>query len=347
MDHVLTAVERQLAIEKTNKEKLVLCSKGITRAAFATVEAFPLDESGRLVWHSGSELLEVRKRISRFFEYDATFSDGRAHRMWPQYLALAFPWMQGWPLEEMLTALVVRTWYHRSLGNSTLQSVEFFCGSANLSLAAVEAGLTTAAVDKDLNPEHDVLEPHGLILWLSLLTATLPGALEWLGSPCNSYVVLCRSQSLRTAANNFLGDESRYFVLEGNCLGDISALMFWLGAMVLLRPALEQPANSVLPLSGCVAGVLQYLNAEKTMTYHYCFGGATLKPLQLWGTSSSFLRALQRSRPAGFTQGQDEGLVSRDDQGGFTGDKERLKESQAYSKQFGRAIIQAFLSHNS
>jgi hypothetical protein len=123
--------------------------------------------------------------------------------------------------------------------------------------------------------------------------------------------------------------------------------MLWLGAMVLLRPALEQPANSVLPLSGCVAGVLQYLNAEKTMTYHYCFGGATLKPLQLWGTSSSFLRALQRSRPAGFTQGQDEGLVSRDDQGGFTGDKERLKESQAYSKQFGRAIIQAFLSHNS
>ena len=346
MDNLLAAAHGRLAVERCNKEKLIQCSRRITRNTFESFEAFPLDGSGRIMWHCQQDVLELEKQIQRFFEYDFAFSDGRAQAVWPKYLSLAFPWMEGLPLSDMLVALVVRAWYHRSTGASTLQSVEFFCGAANLTLAAVEVGLSCAAVDKALNDAHDVLEPEGLVLWLSLITATVPGALEWLGSPCNSYVVLCRAQSCRMAPT-YLGDEAKFFVLEGNCLGDISSMLLWLGGILMLRPGLEQPKNSVLPYSGCMPGVLRFIGAEMTVTYHYCFGGPTLKPLQLWGCSPSFLRALERNRPAGVTQVEDEGdgLVTRDEQGGFTGDKARLKASQAYSKQFGRAIVHAFLSH--
>ena len=231
---------------------------------------------------------------------------------------------------------------HRLHGNCTIQSVDFFCGEGNLSLAALEAGLQTVALDKTANPDHDVLKEDGLVLWLLALTATVPGALEWIASPCNSYVVLCRAQSCRVWDNHFLGDESRFFVLEGNTLGDISAMLLWLGVILMLVPALEQPANSVLPESACLSAVLHFAGAERHLTYHYCFGGATLKPLQLW-SPSPFLHALRRDRPSGFSQ--EGGLVSRDEHGAFTGDKVQLKESQAYSKQFGKAIIKAFLSY--
>ena len=59
----------------------------------------------------------------------------------------------------------------------------------------------------------------------------------------------------------------------------------------------------------------------------------------------SFAHWVDRSLLVATTVGEESGLVSRDNEGGFTGHKERLKESQAYSKEFGRAIVRAFLSH--
>lgn len=347
MDGILKAVREKIEIEKQLQHQLERCSADICAAMFEEFAPFPHNSNGQLCWpaHWDADVGDLRKHLLRFFEYDDCFSGCRAQRMWPLYLEAAFPFMRGMPLIDMLTSLVVRTWHHRSCGKAWLQSVEFFCGKANLSLAALEAGLKAAAMDKTLNPEHNVLEAPGLRLALLLLTATVPGALGWLGSPCNSYVVLCRAQSLRSADNMYLGDESKYFVLEGNCLGDISALLVLLGVMTLLRFGLEQPQNSVLPYSGCMAAVLRYVEAEQTLTYHYCFGGETLKPLQLW-SCDPFICALGRPKPSCcYHVGEESGLVSRDNEGGFTGHKERLKESQAYSKEFGRAIVRAFLSH--
>lgn len=342
MDALLDAVEKRLETEQVHKSLFVQCSQGITRSSMSEVEQFPVDENGHLCWPAASRLAEVQTHISRFFEYDDAISNGRAQQMWPLYLEAAFPWMRGMPLADMLTALVVRTWYHRAGGRSKLQCIEYFCGKGNLTLAAVESGLNAAAMDKVVNQEHDVLEPHGLILALSLLAASAPGALQWLGSPCNSYTIMCRAQSMRSSENWYLGDQSKYFVAEGNCLGDLSALLILLGFLMLLRFGLEQPQNSVLPASGCMASVLRYAQAEKTLTYHYCFGGQTLKPLQLW-SHAAFLRDLSRPKPFGCTQ-EEEALVTRNE-AGFTGNKTQLKQSQAYSIQFGRAIIQAFLAH--
>lgn len=343
MGTLLEAIDKRLESEEMHRGRFVQCSKGTSRSAFADVEQFPVDENGRLCWPTGSSIEEVRMHICRFFDYDEAISGGRAQQMWPLYLEAAFPWMSGMPLADMLTALVVRTWHHRVEGRSKLQCIEYFCGKGNLTLAAVESGLNAAAMDKVVNQEHDLLEPQGLVLALSLLAASVPGALEWLGSPCNSYTIMCRAQSERTCDNWFLGDQSKYFVMEGNCLGDLSALLIFLGVLMLLRFGLEQPQNSVLPESGCMASVLQYVQATKTLTYHFCFGGQTLKPLQLW-SHSSFLRDLSRPKPAGCSQLEEDALVSRD-AAGFTGNKTQLKESQAYSKPFGRAIIKAFLAH--
>ena len=343
MDMLLNAVEKRLENEQMHISRFVQCSQGITRSAVSEVEQFPVDGNGRLCWPADARLAEVQMHICRFFEYDDAISGGRAQQMWPLYLEAAFPWMRGMPLADMLSALVVRTWHHRAGGRSNLQCIEYFCGKGNLTLAAVEAGLNAAAMDKVLNQEHDLLEPHGLVLALSLLAASAPGALEWPGSPCNSYTIMCRAQSDRNPDNWFLGDQSKYFVLEGNCRGDLSALLVFLGVLMLLRFGLEQPQNSVLPASGCMASVLQYVQATKTLTYHYCFGGQTLKPLQLW-SHASFLRDLSRPKPCGCIQEEHEALVTRHGSG-FTGNKAQLKESQAYSKLFGRAIIKAFLAH--
>ena len=341
MQELLNRIEANLAREQAIANQLKCTREKLDMRALAAVEEFPRNGAGEVQWHVAADVENLKMRIARFVDYDAMFGGGRASAKWPGYLEVAFPWMAGWTLEKMVTALVVRCWYHRMCGTASLDYVEFFCGHANLSRAAIEQGMTGVSLDKCANPLHNVLEGHGLRLFLLALTATKEGALEWVGCPCNSFVVLCRAQSQRTPCDMHLGDESKYFVLEGNTLGDLSAMLLFLGYLLCLVECLEQPANSVLPESACAKATLRYIQAERTITYHICFGGATLKPLQLW-SGDPFIRALERERPD--VGAADGGLVHRDDEGAFTGDKELLKESQQYSKQFGQAVIRAYLA---
>ena len=340
MSAMMESLEAKLQQQRIVKAQFEARCAGVTLETFADVEAFPLTNDMQIKWHSQHQLDELKSRIGRFFEYDTEYCEGRAQKMWPVYLAAAFPWMQQWSLDVMLMALVVRCWLHRLRGVSRLQYIEFFCGVGNLSKAAIEAGLQGVSLDIQHNPGHNVLLPEGLLLWIAALTSTAAGALSWIGCPCNSFVILCRAQSMRMAENLWLGDQSKFFVLEGNTLADISGMLLWLSWMLCLSPALEQPENSCLPHTAAMEAVMRYIAAHRVVTYHFAFGGPTLKPLQLW-SSSDFINELERDRPMVYNQ--DGGLVTRDADGSFTGDKERLKESQAYSKMFGRAIISAFL----
>ena len=337
---VQRALQRRQQWEATFVERSAL----VNRQTFAAVAGFPLhDGEIRLQGVDGQRCMEVLQgQLNCFLAVDREYG-GRCGETWPHYLASAFPMMQGWTLRTMLQALWVRAMHHRAEGRAELAYIEYVCGKGNLSRAGIQAGYVGVSFDKDISPCHDVLEEGGLELWLLALTAAEPGALIWCGMPCSSYVTLSRSQSLRYPENLHLGDTTKYFVQEGNVLGDITAMIMLLSHLLGCSEAMEQPASSVYPETPCCQAVLRFIGAVKTTTYHYCFGGVTLKPLQLW-SSSRFMRALERGRPR-CADGATEQLAKRDKDGGFTGDKQLLQESQVYSIQFGQAVFTAWAQY--
>ena len=238
-----------------------------------------------------------------------------------------WPWLVVWFIIGKLGVLGVTTW-------------NFFCGVGNLSRAAIGFGLRGLSFDIMMNQEHDALSGEGLALMLTALSATRLQALVWHGTPCGSFSVMSRATSLRSATNSFLGDPTLAFVATGNGLCDVSALTVFLAHMCGCLEVLEQSGTSCLPQTPPMLGVLAFIAAQKTVTYHACFGADNLKPFQLW-SGHAVMSSLQRGKPAG-TFGEE--LVVRGENGRFTGIGHKLQQSQVYSLEFGRAIISSFLA---
>eukprot|EP00438_Fugacium_kawagutii_P007886 Skav205128 [mRNA] locus=scaffold6207:1478:1813:- [translate_table: standard] len=105
-------------------------------------------------------------------------------------------------------------------------------------------------------------------------------------------------------------------------------------------PVLEQPVSSCMPQYCVMNAVLTFCETYRITTYHGCFGAETVKPLQLLSPSVR-IQSLIRSKPV-LTPHADLSLVTRDASGAFTGQKEQLTHSQAYTREFGEALISAF-----
>lgn len=293
----------------------------------------------------------VRAQIQAFLRMD--FENGEvAVDNWPRLLRAAYPpqgpqWRgagcqplalpRGKDLEEMLLVLVMRTYRNRAMPGGQcrrVSSIEYFSGLAALTRAHLARGLQASRFDKVHGEHHDCLTPLGLAGWLDENAFTVEHALEWLGTQCSSWVVVCRCQSQRTSANGFWGNTGREFVRKGNEQMIITSLIFLVACLRQNLPVLEQPLNSVMPRARPLLTVFQFVGASKTVTYLASFGGETVKPLQLWHVGPAY-GALRRAYPIRFKAKF--ALVNRRGKR-FSGKKGILKASQAYPPAFGAAV---------
>lgn len=343
--HGMAALQQQILMiqqrEAALEQKLLETSSRVELQTVSAVDDFPIDENGMICGDDPEQVHRWSVQLQAFFNVDAEMG-GRAKLLWASYISSAYPFMEGWSVENMLLALLIRTAHHRREGRCWVEYIELFCGKANLSRAAIEKGLSGLSLDLEMNVRHDILQSHGLKLVLSAITATLPGALLWVATPCSTFVILSSSVCQRTFDNNFLGNTERFCVIEGNVLADLSALVLLLGYLLELKDGLEQPGSSVLPLTPAIKAVLHFIGSVKTDTYHFNFGAPSLKPLQLW-SSCQFMTRMKRDRPA-VSGCETSALAEKNESsGGFTGRKELLKESQVYTLEFGRSVISALL----
>lgn len=283
----------------------------------------------------------LNDQIKKFLLYDALYFDSQCAKSWKPMLQLTFPWMEWMQIHDMLFALVCRTLHNRHMGTCSLDYIEYFSGQAELSKSGIRFGLEGRSFDYIYTSEHDALSRRGLRLFLAALAGTKPLSLTWFGTVCSSFTVLCRAQSLRQESNGYEGDTNRAFVQIGNGLAAVSALLYLLTALMGNIPALEQPLNSCMPLYSVVNAVLTFCETYRVTTYHGSFGAETVKPLQILSPSAR-IHSLIRSKPSFLAPSDDSSLVTRDDSGSFTGQKQQLTQSQAYTREFGEAVISAF-----
>ena len=286
-----------MAKKKEIEERFAQSSAMIDVATFASVQGFPVDASGAVKFADSCTKNRLSRKLDDFFVYDRLYNDCRARRVWPVIIGQAYPWMAHWTLKDQLLALIARTLHNRSKKLVWLDVVEYFAGRGNLSRAALSKGLSVCSLDNEFSSLHDVLDcPDALRLWFSVLAATKPNCLVWHGTPCSSFSIMCRSTSERNATNSFLGNECKTFVLQGNYMADLTALTLLLAHLMECKEALEQSGTSVMPQAPSVYGVLAFIRAFQVITYHACFGSPTMKPFQLW-SSSTFISDLARRKP--------------------------------------------------
>ena len=332
--------------EETRLDKLFAeCGQKITLDSFAIAEPFPVDESGKLLFRDLATKGRLSRALDDFFVYDAMHNHGRAQTMWPLLITTAYPFMRGWLLKDMMLAIIARTLCNRRKGRAWLDCVEYFAGRGALSREALRQGFQVCALDREISDHHDVLSSsEALRLWFTVLSATRAGALVWHGTPCSSFSIMCRAVSKRTPDNNWLGDEALAFVREGNLLADLTSLTMLLAYLCDCDECLEQSGTSVMGQTPSLCGVLAYIEAVRAVTYHACFGSASLKPFQVWSSKRKIL-ALNRNKPQ--MAGSGDELAVRSDNGAFTGVKTKLRESEHYTPLFARAILEAWTSgHN-
>ena len=153
---------------------------------------------------------------------------------------------------------------------------------------------------------------------------------------------MCRACSHRLPENAYLGvtttNDDLDFVHRGNLQMTITALMVFLSHLLKNACVLEQPLGSVMPLAPPLSTVLHFIGANRETTWHSSFGASSAKPLQLISNRCNIID-LKRPKPKGQASAP---LVHKGESGSYTGIKDVLKNSQAYTAEFAKAVGVAF-----
>jgi hypothetical protein len=177
-------------------------------------------------WSDIDGAIDVCRKIDEFLKFDAS-EGGHAARHWPELISTAFPTLAGKMLDDQLLALVFETKQRRRLTRGGLQVIEYFAGAGMIAYFAILNGLRVAQFDKCYSNAHDSQTALGLRNWMGALMDTAADAWAWMASQCSSWVILCRYNSKRSDANQYLGDIDKPFVQAGNSLMAITSLLFF------------------------------------------------------------------------------------------------------------------------
>ena len=279
-------------------------------------------------------------QVGRFLAFDAEHH-GQAQSLWPSLIVLAFPeWHSPPDLCLMLVMIVMMCRRNRSAGAAVHDFIEYSAGTATLTLQCLLQGLAGIALDKAFVVDHDNTTATGMRLWINEMTVTKERALNWFGTQCSSFSILCKSNSQRWESNGFLGDMSKEFVRYGNRQMVITSLLMLLSHWCGNVPVLEQPLNSTMPKCAPLRTALDFVEATKVVTWHKAFGSASMKPLQIL-SNSAVIASLRRPKP----NCKSSQLAKHGGDGTLSGIKHKLLASQAYTPMFGRAVADMMKGH--
>jgi hypothetical protein len=177
---------------------------------------------------------------------------------------------------------------------------------------------------------------------LKLVLSIRKGGLLWMAIVCSSFVFANSSNTKRCLANP-LGDTMYEPVAEGNLMADIGAFFMSLASSRGVEVCIENPACSMLFKYPPLLNVLKVLQVSTIVTDACCFsskpyGKRFLKPFKLVATGTWISRMKRSCRCPG---GAHERLMVVDESGAVSG-THLLKASQAYTKKFAEAVINAW-----
>ena len=220
-----------------------------------------------------------------------------------------------------------------------LDFLEVCCGQGNLFRAFLNAGLQAIGIDREHGPEQDIGNIVGLKFLVRSIMRLKAGALLWLGPPCKNWIFLSSSRHNRKYSNGFLGQKQDGSTKEAN------SLLYILGGCIRLAVSrgvhfiLEQPIDSLMMKTACMAKTIRMTHARTIVTYlaAFCDTFPCPKGLHLCGTPK-FLKALSRNTPAMASAPSNE-VYTKDVFNGTVAGGPELAKTQVYPMEFGEAVL--------
>ena len=199
-------------------------------------------------------------------------------------------------------------------------------------------------VNQDFTSACGLITALGQILRLKRDNSSL----VWWGTVCSSWVWLCRSLTLRSTANGFLGPQKPTpFVAAGNCMLARQCLCLVVLFILKIHWCLEQPQSTVMHKTKFFEFIEKVLGEViRVHTWQGMFGAKSQKPTFLFSHSPfihGMKRTLDRSRLNDWTT---VGLVNhlrpgRDGRQRVAGNS-GLKGTEAYPGEFCQKVFETF-----
>ena len=186
---------------------------------------------------------------------------------------------------------------------------------------------------------------------LQLVSRLRRGGLLWMAPTCSSFS-FANSCRCKRKAGSAEGDTSYKNVATGNLEAQVAAFLFALAAALGIYAVIEKPIASQL-FSYVQPFLVSQVPTSYINTYRCAWdvdtpeGQRMLKGYKfLAAASSTWVQKLQRkcSCPGGIRGGNHIPLMIVGDDGGTSGNKAALRQSQAYPRELGKAIISAWLT---
>ena len=229
-----------------------------------------------------------------------------------------------------------------------LQHVEFFSGDGEVTRAQRRAGRFAAAFDlRDSQHQlQDFISDAGFANAVCLVLALVGGGQCTAAPVCSSFVWLCRSSTMRSLSRPLGNDDCRA-VAVGN---EIVSKLVLLITMLLAKNVffiLEQPTDSIMQSHPRIQWLCSMGLLYRTSVRMADFGHTSVKASWLYsghpfvGDIKLFTTHEGRWRPL-------ESLTSvtvDDNVRMITGRPSSLKCSQAYTPEFGRAVLKVHQLH--
>ena len=234
--------------------------------------------------------------------------------------------------------------YRRSLPlTEDLDFVEWFAGSQCVS-AYLRESLRGMSVDCLYDPIYgNIMTFEGFIAAIVLaLRLTGCSALQFFGTVCSSWIWIVRSCTKRSVENP-LGDRTNAFTEHGNVMVSRCCLLMLIGWAKGCHFMLEQPTSSLMMCHHRLRQVIAITGAELVSTCMSAFGGPTVKRTLLL-TDAPWGSEMHRTG-VGHKNGSGEKLATVDELGRVTGNRDALKNSQAYPAGFGREVASQHMKY--
>jgi hypothetical protein len=273
---------------------------------------------------------------------------GFSERAWGLLLYFA-------PPHELLSILAFLNFSGCFSNAQDLTMVENFCGVQSIVGAFQELGF--AAVGFDINMSslwHDLNLPTGFCAALQALRRLRRDGwgLQWFATVCSTWIWMCRASTGRRDTRPS-GNESHHCIRMANRMVSRCCLLIIIGVALDIQWALEQPDSSLMvEYKSFVFIRKQFAQLGVDFLMTHCEMGAysarSIKGTHLY-SSSSWVHSLDRLASPSVRKAlkgkMDVAKVHTDASGkrGVTGGKD-LKKTQAYTRQFGRAVAGAWLA---
>ena len=243
-----------------------------------------------------------------------------------------------------------------------LDVVELWSGVAAIVAAAQAAGFTAMPFDKfrikgvtdidDPDTTEDILLEAGFRRALNLVLRVRPGGLVWMAPVCSSWIFLNLKNTQRTkvAGPRFGGNLRYHSVRHGNRMAEMAAFLFLVAVARGVHAVIENPAASMMFGYEVFADTCGFWPKVFWAVLPHCrysmeaFGSRLGKKFKLMCSHAWVLQLACKCQCPGRKHRQLHTVKTVRGKRAVTGLKQALKDSAAYPRKMGIAVIQAWMN---